>query len=362
MLFDSSVGGGARTDSIVNGLSYVAARERLTNVADADIHEASVGAWAKEEVQLARWLRLVGGLRVDHFTFQVNDRLEDLNTAGTRTSGVRGRSLVSPKASAIVRAHRTTDLFLNFGYGFHSNDARGVVRSELPVTPLTRTLGYEVGARTRLFGGRAEAAVALWGIDVDSETVWVGDEGTTESSGSTRRVGVEWEGRWEILPWLFADADLTVADAKFRENAGNGNAIALAPRLTGSGGLSAVHPNGWRGAVRGLYIASRPATEDNFLKAEATAIADAFAAYRWHNIEVAFNIENVLNRKYKSAQFATVTRLAGEAPTNAAPPPNACPRGTRAAVNDNGNFSGCEDVSFSPGNPINLRLTGTYYF
>ena len=362
VLFDSSFGGVARTDSIVNGLSYTANRERLTNVIDNDVHETSVGAWAKEEIQLTRRFRLVGGVRADNFTFQVNDRLEDLNTRGSRSSGVRGRSLVSPKASAILTAHRTTNLFANFGYGFHSNDARGVVRSQQPVTPLTRTLGYEVGARTRVLGGRLESAVSLWAINVDSETVWIGDEGTTESGGSTRRTGVEWEGRCELRPWLFADADVTVAKAKFRQNAGNGNSVALAPRLTASGGLSALHPSGWRGALRALYIASRPATEDSFLTAEATAVADAFAAYRWRAVEVTLNVENVLNQRYKAAQFATVARLAGDAPTDAPPPSNACPAGTRAAVADNGNFGGCEDVSFSPGNPVNLRLTGTYYF
>ncbi len=362
ILFDSSMGGTARTDRIVNGLFYDRANERLSNVVDTDLHQSSVGVWAKEEIQLLHWLRLVGGLRADHFVFQVNDRLEDLATQGTRTSGIRGASRISPKASVIAVAHRTTDLFLNFGHGFHSNDARGVVRSQAPVTPITPTRGYELGARTRLFDGRLQTAIALWGIDVDSETVWVGDEGTTDTAGATRRLGVEWEGRWELKPWLFADADVTVADAKFRENAGNGNAVALAPRLTASGGVSAFHSSGLRASLRGLYIASRPATEDGFLRAEATSVADLFVAYRWQAFELALNVENVLDRRIKSAQFATTTRLAGEAPRNAPPPPNACPPGTRATPDDKGNFQGCQDISFSPGNPFNLRLTGTCYF
>ncbi|MDZ4695271.1 MAG: TonB family protein [Deltaproteobacteria bacterium] len=362
LVFDSALGGDARADDIANGLSYNRSRERLSNVVDANIQESSVGVWAKEEVQVARWLRVVGGVRADHFTFQVNDALEDLTTTGTRSSGTRGASQVSPKASVIVSPHRSTDLFLNFGYGFHSNDARGVVRSVQPVTPLTRTVGYEVGARTRLLGGRVETALALWGIDVASETVWIGDEGVTEAGGATRRLGIEWEGRWEIQPWLFADADVTVADAKYRDNAGNGNAVALAPRLTASGGVSAFHSSGVRGSIRGLHIAERPATEDKFLTAEATTVLDAFVAYRWRSVELAVNLENMLNQRYKAAQFATVTRVAGEAPGNAPPPAGACPAGTRAAADSSGNFQGCEDVSFSPGNPFNLRITGTYYF
>jgi TonB family protein len=363
VLFDSMVGAQARADTISNGLEYAKQRERLSKVVDDDVNETSVGVYAKEEVQLARWLRLVGGLRLDHYAFRVEDHLEDLATQGRATSGMKGDSRFSPKATLVVSPHRSTDVFVNFGYGFHSNDARGVVRSQDPVTPLTRTIGYEIGARTRLLDRRLELALSLWGLDIDSEIVWVGDEGTTEASGATRRLGVEFEGRWEILPWLFADADVTTSDAKFRQNEGNGQAVALAPRLTFSGGVSALHPSGMRGGLRALHIARRPATEDRFLHAEGTTLLDAFGSYRWHDFELTLTLENVLDRRYKSAQFATVTRLPNEPPTTAPPPASACPSGTRAAVDDRtGNFQGCQDVSFSPGNPFSARLMLTYYF
>jgi outer membrane receptor protein involved in Fe transport len=363
MLFDSTVGGSARADSIHNGLAYVRQRERLQQVVDADIAESSVGVFAKEEVQLVRWLRLMAGVRFDHFTFGVDDRLEDLATQGTASSGSRGASRISPKTTVVVSPHPTTDLFVNFGYGFHSNDARGVVRLTDPVTPLTRAVGYELGARTRLLQSRLDLAVALWGLDIDSEIVWVGDEGTTEASGATRRLGVEAEARLQLRPWLFADLDVTWSDAKFKQNAGNAGAVALAPRLTVSGGISANHTSGVRGGLRGLHIAERPATEDGFLKAEATTLVDLFAAYRWRSLELSLTLENLLDRRYRSAQFATVTRLQNEAPTSAPPPPGACPAGTRAAADEGtGNFQGCEDLSFSPGNPFSLRLMASYYF
>jgi TonB family protein len=363
ILFDSSVGGDARADAIANGLDHDRARERLARVVDDQVAESSIGAYAKEELQLGRRVRLVGGLRVDHFTFGVDDHLEDLGTRGTATSGIRGATQVSPKASLVLSPHPSTDLFVNFGVGFHSNDARGVVRGTDPATPLTRSLGYELGARTRLAERRLELAVALWRLDLEGETVWVGDEGTTESAGATRRVGVEAEGRAELRPWLFADADVTWSDARYRHNAGNGDAVALAPRLTVSAGLSVLHPRGWRGGLRGLYVAARPATEDGFLQAEATTLVDLFAAYRRGPLELSLTVENLLDRRYKAAQFATVTRLAGEPPTDAPPPAGACPGGTRAAVDPaSGRFQGCQDLSFSPGNPLDVRVMATYHF
>jgi outer membrane receptor protein involved in Fe transport len=357
ILFDSSVGLTARADAISNGLTRVADRRLLDPVVSDDIEQWGVGVFAQEEVQLSRWLRLVGGLRLDRYQFDVRDQLPVGSGAGSRAA-----TRLSPKASLVVSPRETTDLFVNLGYGFHSNDARGVVRAEDPVTPLTPTLGYELGARTRLFDRRLELAAALWGIDIDSEIVWVGDEGTTEAAGATRRLGVELEGRLQIRPWLFADLDLTWANAAFRENAGNGRAIALAPRLTVAGGLSAL-VGGARAGLRGLHIAERPATEDGFLRAEAATLIDLFAAYRWRALELSLTIENLIDRRYKSAQFATVTRLPREASTEAPPPAGACPAGTRVATDEgSGNFQGCEDVSFSPGNPFAFRLMAAYYF
>jgi outer membrane receptor protein involved in Fe transport len=348
VLFDSILGASVRRDDIDNGLAYTQARRRLAAVVDDAILETGAGVFVREEIQPLRWLRVMGGLRADLFTFEVRDRLEEL-AAGRSNSGIRGTSLVSPKASVVISPLRELDLFGNLGYGFHSNDARGVVRRVDAVTPLTRAIGYEAGARTRLSGDKIELAAALWGLDLDSELVWVGDEGRTEAAGATRRLGVELEARAELLPWLLLDTDATFSRARFRDGA----AVPLAPRITLAGGLGAQHVSGLRGGVRFQWIAERPATEDEFLRAEATTLVDLHAAYRWRSIELSVVVENALDRRHKAAQFATVTRLPGEA---------TCPAGTRAATGEDGSFAGCEDMSFSPGNSVNVRLSAAYYF
>ncbi len=93
LVFDSSLGGDARSDNIANGLSYNRDRERLSNVIDAQIQESSVGVWAKEEVQFAHWLRVVAGVRADHFTFQstIGWKICPPLAPALRASGARGR-------------------------------------------------------------------------------------------------------------------------------------------------------------------------------------------------------------------------------------------------------------------------------
>src|SRR5262249_55978239 len=66
------------------------------------------------------------------------------------------------------------------------------------------------------------------------------------------------EARLRLLPWLWADADLALAHAEFVSNGGNGGAVALAPRVAYTGGLTARHPRGWKAALRVRGGRSRP--------------------------------------------------------------------------------------------------------
>lgn len=361
---ETTIGTNVRADVIETALEHTIQRTFLARSLDIRIRETSVGAFAKEEVVPIDGLRLVAGGRADFFSFAVDDALEQRDQAGGGSSGAKGASQLSPKAAAIVTPVKDEtsrlDLFANYGHGFHSNDARGVVRAEGAVTPLTRAIGYEGGARARLLD-RWDLALAIWRLDLTSETVWLGDEGTTEASRATKRYGVELETRFAITDWLAADLDLTGTKSAFVSNRGNGDAIALAPRTTWAGGLSARHPSGLRGGARFYGIGNRAATEDSFIVAEGFTVFDLHLGYRTRRFDVALDIENMFDTKYKSAQFAATSRMKYEPTTNQPPPAGTCGNGSRVVRSENGNFAGCEDNHFTPGYPLTLRLMTTYY-
>src|SRR5207302_1713793 len=104
-------------------------------------------------------------------------------------SGRDDAGRASPKLSAIFGPWAKTELFVNFGLGFHSNDARGVTTTVDPesgepvakVTPLVQTRGGELGARTEILPD-VQSSLALWRLDIDSELLFTGDAGTTEPS------------------------------------------------------------------------------------------------------------------------------------------------------------------------------------
>jgi outer membrane receptor protein involved in Fe transport len=330
-------------------------------VVDAHVEESAIGLFAQEDVRWTPWLRTLVGSRLDFFGFQVVDNLESLGTTGDRTSGVRERGQLSPKGSIVVTPIKELQLFGNVGYGFHSNDARAVVRQMDPGTPLARALGYELGARARI-ADRVDVAGSLWGLDLKSETVWVGDDGVTEARGRTRRLGAELELRAAILPWLRAELDTTYTRGRFRDLPEGEDRIPLAPTFTLTGGVAVEHPSGGFGRLGVRSLSDRPATEDDFLTAEGFTLFDVMAGYRTDRYEVFLAVDNLFNAEWREAQFATTSRLATDPPSTMPPPAGVCPAGTRVGTDDAGNFAGCEDVHFTPGAPLNAMLTARIFF
>jgi outer membrane receptor protein involved in Fe transport len=302
-------------------------------------------------------------------SFAVDDHVAGAAVAGN--SGVDGAHQLSPKASVIVTPWKQDpvqlDVYANYGHGFHSNDVRGVFANPR-VTPLTRAIGAELGSRARLFG-RWDLAVALWQLDLANETVWVGDEGSTQVSEATKRQGVEVETRYEFTPWLAADVDLTFTHSALKANAGNGNGLALAPKQTWSGGLSARHrlgPGVARGGLRFYGISDRPASDDGEIVAPGFTEVDLHLGYRVGRLDLAFDIENLLDGQFRSAQFDTVSRLRTEPAIGAALPAGfGCgSRGRLASApggSANGRFYGCEDVDYTPAYPRTVRIVATFF-
>ncbi len=313
-VFTTTGGVQARNDTIDNALYHDELRERLEARGSAHIVESELGLYAEEDARLTPWLRFVAGLRGQHIDVNVDDKLEDLTTLGSKTSGIKSSSLVLPKMMAIVSPLPELDLFADFGRGFHSNDARGVVRSNAPATLVAPATGYELGIGARPLP-ELSLHVAAFLIDLDSELVWSGDEGTTEPSGATRRYGLELGGRYHLNNWLFADADVTSVRARFRDSAGHGQAVALAPGRTFSAGIGARRKMGEMtpfGALRVKSIAARPAAEDESLTAEGFTVVDANRGGRWRNVELGADVQNVFDTTWREVQFANTSRLSYE--------------------------------------------------
>jgi outer membrane receptor protein involved in Fe transport len=294
-----------------------------------------LSGWVEEDLHLGDSLRAIAGLRYDAFVWDVDDRNPRTVATTQTTGGSAQHQITNPKLSVIWSPSRSLDVFANAGGGFHSNDARAAVATH-GQGALARALGAEVGARTHLIDG-LEAAVALWYLHLSSEQVWNGDEGGTLPAGATDRYGVDLDFTYDVTRWLRVDGNIALAHSQFSSNAGNGNALALAPKIMGGGGV-AFHKGPAMISLRARGLGARPANDANTLTAEGYLIFDLVASYRLgRRWGIALTIDNLLDSAWREAQFAETTRLSSE------PAP-------------------VEDVSFTPGTPFVTLVTATYTY
>ncbi len=82
-------------------------------------------------------------------------------------AGSDSDNAVSPKLGAAYSINDRVEVYGNWGKGFHSNDARGVMNRETPVAGLSKGSGHEVGARFEL--GPVRLTATYWWLELDSE-------------------------------------------------------------------------------------------------------------------------------------------------------------------------------------------------
>jgi hypothetical protein len=302
------LGGSHRTDGTNLELWHVAQRHRLENRVHAYVRQQNAAVFAQHELRFSDVIRLQLGVRGDYFAFIVDDK--DPKRAHGTTSGSVRQLLVSPKANLTFSPSSVFSAHANAGFGFHSNDARAVIAQQSSLT-LPRAFGAELGTRW-IPSNRFSLSCALWLLDLEREFVYSGDEGTTEESGATRRVGIDVEVRAQLMDWLWGDIDVTLSRGRYNDLRRGEDYIPLAPMFTSTGGLTARHPSGTEGSLRYRHVGSRPANEDNSIRAFGYMVFDATFTYRIEPYRFMFAMENLFNTEWNEAQFATESRLRHE--------------------------------------------------
>lgn len=320
------------------GLYLTQERRRFDTVRQDDVYVGSYSLFLDHETKFNNWFRGGLGIRGDLFHFDVNSDL-DANS-GTETEGI-----ISPKVNLAFGPWCNTEVYLNAGYGFHSNDARGTTiaidptdgTSPLdPVDPLVRTKGAELGVRTLAIED-VTATVSLWYLESDSELVYVGDAGTTEAGDASERWGVEAAVYWRPTDWFTFDTEYAWTDARFTGVPSGLDAIPNAVEHTLSTGLTIGQAEGWFGALRGRFFSARPLEESGTIESRSSFIVNSRLGYRRPDWEVSLDVLNLFDRDDRDIEYFYESRLANEA-------------------------SGVEDVHYQPMEPRQVRLNLLYRF
>ena len=330
-----TVGFQTRVDDIHAKLGAQTTRMPTRTTTDSDILEASYAPFVKAEMQPTLWMRLAGGLRAETFTFDVRNRC---STCAEQPAGRTSSGIVLPKMNLILGPWASTEFFANYGEGYHSNDARSAVAPGS--SPLARAKSYEVGVRSKPWGPEGvELTATLWRLDLKSELVFVGDAGTTDIRGPSRREGVEVAARGQVWGPIYFNGSVTWTKAEFR----NGDAIPLAPEVTGYGAVLLRWPEGLTSQLQATYLGVRPLIEDRSVKSPSWIDFDLSERYQLPvtlshgRLEAFLFIQNLFNTKWEQAIFSFDSQRRNEvAPVN--------------------------DIHFVPGNPRTFMGGVAWYF
>jgi outer membrane receptor protein involved in Fe transport len=289
-----AIGTENRYDHIGNvGVDRSANGEYLFSLGRYRVEQLSAALYGDVTWQPVDGLRLTGGLRGDHYHYVVRAR-DDVATALGEGKG--SDSLLSPKASVAWRVSPQVELYANWGRGFHSNDVRGAVNADTPVSVLVRGTGKELGARLQL--SSASLTATYWWLDVGSELRFVGDSNAVEPTGASQRHGYEIVAFWRPLPWLVLDGNYTASRSRYD----NGDRIPNAFENAASAG-AAIILDPWEASIRLRHLGPYPLIEDNSVRDKGSTIVNARAAWKGKRIELYGELLNIFDSRDKDIAY-----------------------------------------------------------
>jgi len=275
------------------GVEHTSGGRFVAPIASNAIEEASYGAFLEATWYLTDELRVIGGLRGDYYDFDV------VAQNNLRVAGSKSDSLASPKIALAWRATADMELYANWGRGFHSNDARGVVNPVDPIAGMSPGEGQELGARWSI--GDFKFTSAYWWLDQDSELIFVGDSNSVEPKGGSERDGYELTMFWQPLNWLGVDAVYTHSNANYVNNP-EGRFVEGAVEEAGQIGISATTDR-WDLALRARYLGPYALVADNSQRSEALTTVSLRGAWHWDKLTAYAEIINLFDTDKKEIVY-----------------------------------------------------------
>jgi outer membrane receptor protein involved in Fe transport len=316
-------GAEGRYDDIGNvGVKHTDAGNFIEYIGRHAVKEGSAALYAEANWQPLERLRTFAGLRADYYDFDVRARMDDV------PAGSADETLASPKLGLAFTATDQVELYANWGRGFHSNDARGVVDPVDPIKPLSEGEGKEIGARFEQ--GSFKVSATYWWLDLDSELKFVGDSNSVEPGPATERRGYELTAFWRPTSWLAFDAAWTQSRARYVSNS-EGSYVPGAVENAGEFGIALVQGR-WEGGLRVRHLGEFPLVEDNSDRSDPETCVNLRGAWKPGNLYVYAEIINVFDEDGKDMVYSYETNVPGAGPIDGRVSRAEEPRTIRAGV------------------------------
>ncbi len=302
-----------RIDDIDHADLYgTTSRIRHKSIRQDSIDLLSVGTFAEIKIHLTEKLRGHIGIRQDFYDFDVDASLQENSGSDSETHWI-------PSLGAAYAVNDTTEVYVNWGKGFHSNDVRGKTIRVDPITLLpvdTVDLfvdqeGAEIGIRTEPWSDLHISMTYFW-LESDSELLFVGDTGSTEPSDGSKRSGFETNIFWNLSDFWTIDLLASIVDSEFKNVESHLNAIPNAHGRVIGAGITYVNLDNWTASLRIRHFGDAALTEDNSQRHESTTLFNLGISYDFGSVETGVELINLFDAQDIDIAYWYASRLPDE--------------------------------------------------
>jgi len=318
---------------VVNGINTLLGRDITKDRWDQDWQMETISAYVMDTIDLTTALTLFGGVRYDHFSFDLGLQGSDLVESAYDYSddfwnghlGVTyqlfedGMIYASAATAADVNCGES-DVGTNAGYG-----GCIVLDGQIGMGKPERSVNLELGTKFNLFDDKFLLTAAVFQITKSDvfEASGGGYEPTgTGNTGKNRVRGVELGLAGNITPEWSMQGGVTLMDAEVRESASNPESVGLT--LSNFADFQAQFQTryqigdfalGFAVKHKSKRYAGQPDTAPGFGTREdgstyysqpvpAYTVGDLFAEYKFNrNMDFRLNVNNLTNEDYYTAAY-----------------------------------------------------------
>ncbi|HKQ65848.1 MAG TPA: TonB-dependent siderophore receptor [Methylomirabilota bacterium] len=262
----------------------------------------SFGVYFVDEIQITSWLKIMGGLRFDHFD-------TDFENKFLRQQFSQINNEFGPRAALIFQPTPQQTYYFSYGTSYNpSAEGLALAINTVQAEPEKNT-SYEIGAKWDLFGNRLALATAVFQIDKTNARTTDPLLGVQINEGEQRVRGVEVSAVGTILPSWNIFTGYTFLDSEVIESKDVASGIAVeGKRIPNVAKHTAtlwttwdITPQ-WQVGGGAFYSSSRYANNINTNKVPWYVRGDLTAAYRpIKSLELRGNIISVSDERYTDA-------------------------------------------------------------
>jgi catecholate siderophore receptor len=322
----------SHTSPLTNTYTYVGTPNSGTTVADTrspailnTFTASNIGFYAQDAVSLTERIKLIGGLRLDHFDATYH---APANGSTPAASFKRSDNLLSPRVGALYQPSETESYYASFGTSYNTSGdtyqfalgtlAAGSSNAKMANTDPEKSRNVEIGGKFDLLNQKASLGVALFHSEKYNERNTDSDSAATQYllSGKRHASGMEFNlaGRitpqWEVfynhtwIPFAKIDESNVVLTSDGTGAQVKGDRPALTPKHSASLWTTYRVAPMWRIGMGLNYRGEQHPEGARHLTAQAFTTVDAMVEYTVNEkTSVKLNVTNLTNELYADALY-----------------------------------------------------------